>query len=339
MTLGPKTIPSAGLIAKIVAASAFESRSFLQSISFIEYARRVLQNEQQVQYIKDTFGYYSELVIMNAYDAIALMNELSPTNQFFTMKGGFSQIIDRMIHKIEQVDKRRYSGKYKFRLKSDVRKIVHLVGEMGGTGFEVHVGGGGNGGSGMVFGAKRVVCALPKQVLEKLHIFAPIRPLLSKIECGSLCRIYSKFDVDRNGHVWFENIPKLTTNNEIRMIIPYNSKTGVIMISYSDNKYADYWKRLYDKHGIQAVNRTLQRKIADSLGISIPMPKHTKIFYWGCGVGYWGVGADSHKISSEVIKPFDDMDLFVCGEHYSRKYQQWMNGALETSLSVLDRLG
>jgi hypothetical protein len=109
------------------------------------------------------------------------------------------------------------------------------------------------------------------------------------------------------------------------------------MISYSDNKYAEYWNRLYTYKGIKEVNRVLKEKVFETTGIHIPMPKHTKVFYWSCGVGYWGVGADSEKISKKMIKPFPKMELYVCGENFSENGQQWMEGALETSKAVCEK--
>jgi hypothetical protein len=55
-------------------------------------------------------------------------------------------------------------------------------------------------------------------------------------------------------------------------------------------------------------------------------------------VGYWGVGANSAQISETIIQPFDGYDLYVCGEHYSEKNQQWMEGALDTSSKVVTKL-
>jgi hypothetical protein len=55
-------------------------------------------------------------------------------------------------------------------------------------------------------------------------------------------------------------------------------------------------------------------------------------------VGYWGIGANSEMISKQIQKPFDSMNLFICGEHYSSTYQQWMEGALETAHQVLGRI-
>jgi hypothetical protein len=65
------------------------------------------------------------------------------------------------------------------------------------------------------------------------------------------------------------------------------------------------------------------------------LSKHTNVFYWPCGVGYWKISADSSAVSRKMIRPFDDLDFFVCGENFSEKYQQWMEGAIETSDRVL----
>jgi hypothetical protein len=73
----------------------------------------------------------------------------------------------------------------------------------------------------------------------------------------------------------------------------------------------------------------------ESTGIDIPGAIDTQIFYWGCGVGYWGVGADSGAISGAMIRPIGDLHLYVCGEHFSEGFQQWMEGGLETSERVM----
>ena len=63
------------------------------------------------------------------------------------------------------------------------------------------------------------------------------------------------------------------------------------------------------------------------------------MFYWECGVGYWGVGANSEKISNQMVQPFGpETNMFLCGEHYSAKNQQWIEGALDTSNAVLNKL-
>jgi monoamine oxidase len=321
---GPKTLPNVGLILKLVIASKTYSKKSLQNQTLETFAKKILTKEQ-VEYIKRTFGYYSELVIMNAYDAIKLLNELGPNNTFYSLKGGLSQILDKMEEKVSK------NPNIKIMKGKEVKNIIHIQNQnQNQEHFEIHL-------ENKTIPAKKCICALPKQALLKFRIFNPIKPMLNKVECGTLCRIYSKFEPNSEGKVWFKDLPKMTTDNELRMIIPYNTKTGIIMISYSDNKYADYWKKIYDKKGIKEVNKVLQEKIKETTGIEIPMPKHTQVFYWGCGVGYWGVGADSAEVSKKMIQPIPSIEMYVCGENYSENGQQWIEGALETAHKIVKK--
>jgi len=311
------------LIATIVIASKLERKVYLQSVSFINYAKTILTKEE-TDYILDSFGYYSELVIMNAYDTLQLIQNLDPKNHFYTLEGGLSQIIERMIHIIQNKKGNILKTNHKVieikreKIKNlDVIPLYSLETENGKT-----------------FYSEKIIAALPKQALEKIRIFYPLKSDLKKIHCAPLCRIYSKF---KNGK-WFEKLPKLTTNNNLRMIIPIDSEKGTIMISYTDNKFADYWNELYKKKGLEQVNEKIAELVKESTKIDIPKPVDTMIYYWSCGVGYWGVGADSENISQKMTKPFDTDELYICGEHYSERNQQWMEGALDTSISVLKKI-
>jgi len=319
-------------IIKIIVASKLESAEVLKSMSFIDYAKRIV-GKDEIEYIKGSFGYYSELVIMNAYDAIILISELGPGNDFAVLAGGLSQIIDRLVGVIN-----RRSGAHILCNKT----VVDIEPVYGGS-YGVGVSGPPAPGGVDVIGVycqenkrpyvgKKCICTLPKQVAEKLPLFRGIRPLFSQIVCAPLCRIYSKFPVVR-GKTWFSELPKMTTNNNLRMVIPMSEKDGVIMISYSDNKYADGWNRLYKSKGVEGVDRELARLVKKSTGIDIPTPISTRVFHWPCGVGYWGVGADSSQFP---LQPDTGVPIYLCGEHYSAKYQQWMEGALETAKRVVD---
>jgi monoamine oxidase len=207
----------------------------------------------------------------------------------------------------------------------EVTKIIHDK-----RLFKIHVN------QNKVVLCEKCICALPKPALIRLSVFTPIYDMIDKVKCGKLCRIYSHFDPDKEKEL-LSKIGRFTTDNDLRMVIPYNLKEGTIMISYSDNIFAERWKRLADK-GMREVNSKLKKNMLESTGLNIPQPKFTKIFYWGCGVGYWGVGADSEKIAEKMICPFPNMELYICGENYSENGQQWMEGALETSNKVLEKI-
>ena len=314
-----KTLPNAGLIAKIVLASQLESRETLQKQTFGEYALHIV-GKKNFDFIKDSFGYYSELVIMNAYDALKLMQNLGPQNQFYGLHGGLSQIIDRMIS--------RFPSNLRLMKKKTVVGIHENDAVFSVVCKENQI----------PFYGKRCVFAVTKNVLQSIAFFRPLRKVLDQINCGTLCRIYSKFNVKKKEHLWLRSLTKFTTNNALRMVIPINPEKGYIMISYTDNFYADFWHQLYEKKGEMGVNLELQRLMKQVLGILIPMPIETRVFYWNCGVGYWGKGADSKIISERMICPFPDKKIYVCGENFSENNQQWMEGGLDTAVNVLERM-
>jgi hypothetical protein len=319
--LGSSKLPNAGLIAKVILASKSESPDTLRNITFLEYSTRIL-SESQVQYIVDSFGYYSELVVMNAHDCINVIMSLSPWNKFYGLRGGLSQLVDG-ISKIIRKNKN-----VRVLLNREVERID--LDSSDGI-IEVIT----NKSS---YRGKKCVCALPVRALESLRFFKPLAPILKKIKSPPLCRIYSKFSPDTDGKVWFKGLPKLTTNNNLRMVIPIDESAGVIMISYSDNKFADFWHSLYKKKGVSGVDQEIARLMKQTTGIDIPKPIETRVFYWDSGVGYWGLGLNSNAVARRLVQPFDNVPVYICGEPFSAESQQWMEGALETSWRVLDRI-
>lgn len=308
--------PIAPLIVRVVLASKFESKEYLISRTFTEFAKEVLTNEE-VQHIHDAFGYSTELVEMNANDCIALMEGgLNPRQKFFVLAGGLSQLINELVARLR---KNVFTG-------SEVRAVTYHANH-----FAIKTKTREYRGINCVF-------AVPKQALEQLAFFKPIYKELDYIKCFPLCRIYCKFDMKNRKNAWLNNLPKITTNNNLRIIIPIDPKNGVIMASYTDHKYADFWLRLFEKDGVKGVNQELVKLYKETLGIDIPMPISTKVFHWGCGVGYWGKGADSASLEKTFLHPFAEMPIYICGEHYSANTQQWIEGALVTAKKVVERI-
>jgi len=251
-----------------------------------------------------SFGYYAEFMIMNASDTFRLMHAYS--KPFYILKGGLSQLVHKLLSKLKHVEFR----------KEHVKNIEHINGQ-----FIVSTE------SGKTFQAPICVAAVPRSALEKIPMFKPLKPTLAYIKTSPLCRIYS---VVADGVL----SKKLTTDNDLRFVVPITK--NVALVSYTDGKYADRWKRVQHAGGIREVNRKLHTDLAE-IGVHTSV-KHTKVFYWPEGVGYWGVGADSRAIENEVLQPFIQIPLFVCGENYSYAHQQWMEGALETSEKVVRKI-
>jgi monoamine oxidase len=310
----------------------------LRNQSFLDFAKTVV-SIADVQFIEDSFGYYTELVSMNAHDALYLMSEhLSGKHQFHVLSGGLSQLIDALETKL-----RGYGEGVTILKRHEVESLrcyawssAESVSDVTVEKFEI-----GCKGIAKKYYGRVLIGALPKQVLEKIPMFRPLKPVFEQIICGPLCRIYSKFSLDASGQPWFHDLSKITTNNKLRMVIPVNTSQGILMSSYTDNKFAKYWKRLYDRDlragSSRCVEEQLCKQLKETTGKTVPEPIVTRVFYWDCGVGYWGVGANSAEISRMVIQPFEH-SVFLCGEHFSEKNQQWIEGALETSSKVISAI-
>jgi len=292
----------------------------LINTNFHDYASHIL-SEKQLKHIMDSFGFYVELREMNLLSFRQLYQEHYSAKQFFSLRGGLSQIIDKLethlrdkIHTSTQVSSIRYP-----QTPDPNPKII----------IETNT---------YTYICNRCICAIPVESLQRLSFFSPIYYKLRQINAYPLCRIYSKYNTKTNDHMWFNTIRKSTTNNMLRYIIPINYDKGIIMSSYTDSIYAKRWRDLLKEKGVTGIKTEISHLNYETFGVRTAKPTHTKVFYWPHGVGYWLVGADSHTLSRELIQPFNRIPVYICGEHISEKNQQWMEGALETVEKVLNKL-
>lgn len=336
MALGTNTLPSTELVLQVIVKSSNYDSTYLRSINFIELSQHFL-TPNQIEYIKDSFGYYAKLVYYNAFDAIQVFkHHLNPFNKYYALKNGLSTIISHML--LDITKNKNVVFKYNHYVddiyinssSSSLFKIMSLH-------KDTHT----------VFQANKCICALPKFVLNKIKLFQPIYKHLSTIQCSPLCRIYAKYpkqlerDSDGNNvnRVWFQGIKgRITTNNDLRMIIPIDEDNGIIMISYSDSHFARNWKNIYDRKGNNGVHNHISKLIKKCLDIDIPLFIDMNVFYWDCGVAFWGIGSHSLNASHSISNHFKDIPLAICGEHYSQHNQQWIEGSLETAQSAISHL-
>jgi len=288
---------------KIITASEIDPFHDLRKLGFLEYASLLLPKEE-IKFIEDSFGYYAELVIMNAKDAVRLMKELF-LSKFYVLEGGLSQMIDELVRRLQMFPN------LEMRLNETVLSIT--------KGYVVRTDKG-------VYRNPLCICTMPKDPFMKLAFSKPLHSKLKQITCAPMCKIYATFTKP-----WIHE--KMTSATPLRIILPYSKNT--VLISYSDHYYALFWQDLYSKHGEGKLREVLTYYVEEELGIR-PEIKDLKIFFWNCGVGYWNIGADSEVLAKQLQNPFPN--FYLCGEHYSAKHQQWMEGALETSKAIYEHL-
>ena len=293
------------------------SRHELRKETFIEFARKILPKEDN-QFLEDSFGYYEQLMEMNAFDAVKLFDKgMHTRHDFFVLQGGLGQIIDQLVAKLgTSVCKKNMS-------------VSQITYDSTTKHFEINVQRSSSNQSHTTYISRQCIAALPRPALEAIPFFKPIKSITRTIGCKTLCRIYAQFD-KRN--IWFKHIPKSTTNNQLRYVIPIDRDKGLIMISYTDGKYARYWK---DKDETTMTKR-LKAYIHQTFDFEIASPIYMKKCYWPLGTAYWKPNVKSYEVARKMIQPMD-CPLYICGENYSTN-QGWIEGALETSDIVLHKM-
>ena len=180
--------------------------------------------------------------------------------------------------------------------------------------------------------AEKIVFAIPKKNLFEFKILHPVYSQLDFIGEKKLLRVYALYP-KINGYVWFQDLPKMTTNNILRYIIPIDKSKGLIMISYSDSRFSEYWMQSNYNHTLENdIQHELSKCFPDK---TIPSPTKLYIHYWENGSHYYKPSSDSESIYNSIIEPVSN--IYICNEAYSMN-QGWIEGSLEMSKKVTDAI-
>lgn len=274
--------------------------------------------------IENTFEYKSKLKNLNAYDAVKYFKyDYNKYSNFFVLKNGLNTIIDKMIENINK------NKNYSLKKNAEVKKISWNS----DTKYYRIEYFNRNNDKNIIINTEYIISALPRINLIKFNILNPYRKYLDTINEISKVRIFEIYDTN-NGDVWFKNIKKTVTNNELQFVIPINSSNGLIMSSYNEN-YIDnenFWLTFF-KSGERKLKKVLREKLMSIYNVFIPESNYIKFYYWKMGVAAWKKNVDSYFISQKILNIMPN--FYICGENYST-YQAWCEGALQTSDEVLN---
>jgi monoamine oxidase len=267
------------------------------------------------------YSYYSELNALNALEGINLFtNEFSKKMKYFILEGGLEQL-SSTIYKIL-----KKKSNITIKTLTPLREIISSNGSYKIISPDKE------------YNALKIILALPQCALKKIkYLMADKRVarMINSVKSEPLYRIYARYPLNKDSKVWFHDMPKIFTNLPIKYIIPINYDKGVIMISYTDSKYANYWfKKMEEGIFEQELTRQLKLLFPDK---DIPKPKWYKHCPWTMGAAYWKPGFNRKDILEKIIKPWNNKDIYICGENYS-SHQAWVEGSLETSDIVLNHL-
>ena len=308
------------ILDKIIKKSSLLSKNELLSTNITKLCSKLLTN-LECKYFKESFEYISEIDDLNSFDAIdAFKNDLHPTIKFFIFKNGFSELINLMVNFLK--DNNCY-----IKLNHTLRNI-----KKNNETYHLEVN---NILKNKSFKTKNLILALDKVPLLSLPYLKSIKPILENVKSIPLLRIYAIYPPNiKTGKVWFHDLGKITTDLEIKYIIPIDSSTGLIMISYTDQILADYWNK-YVNQGLKKLELELTKQLKQLFPKKkIPKTSYLKAHYWPQGLHSWGENKESVIESKKILQPFPKEKLYICGESYSQR-QGWVEGALETSEEII----
>lgn len=314
------------LLDKVIKASDRYKKQELINMSLFNLIQLELSSDAS-QFLFDAYGYVSELLDINAFDGIySLKSGFGKHNKYYSMIGGLKQLIDKIASDLKtnnvQILMKKNFKEYSYSTRDNL--------------FTVKLGGFLNE---QLFTCDKLILALPRNALRKIngcHNSSKLMRNIYSVKPHPLCRIYAIFPKNKEtGRVWFYNLNKVTTDNVIQYIIPINKESGLIMISYSDNLYADYWNEVRRQNNVKKTLMVNLKRLFPTF--NIPEPTFVNTHYWKEGCHYYNVGVDSQKVREEILRPFPKKHLYICGEAYSQD-QAWIEGALETAEKVISNI-
>lgn len=297
--------------------SEYLPKTKLQELSFHE----LLELFFEPALITDLFkfiGYIScsDFNIMNAYDSIRLIKNNYISKKYFKIKEGLSSLCNKIKKTIKN-----NNGQI------ELNETVYSINKLKKT-YQVNT-------NYHVYDTKKIIFTINPHHLEKFNILNKIKPLYKSVKKTSLLKIYGLYP-KINGEIWFKYLRNITTDSFLKNIIPINYQQGTIMISYTHDR--DINK--FTIHGELLPNLEIKRMIQSELKRlfpkkNIPDPVFIKTHYWKEGVYFWKKGYHSDLISKMIINPIKN--IYICGEAFSQN-QTWMEGALETSIKVINKI-
>jgi len=263
----------------------------------------LILNSNEVELLKDSLGYISEIYDMNAYNGLLTLRKDFDVenNDFFILKDGIQILCDVL-----------YNYLLNNNVKIEFNSILNNINEKN---KEIII-------NNKLYKYNKLYLTIKRQDYLDIPYFQKYEKLLNSVNDGHLLRIYARYK-----DVWFKDLPKIVSQNKLQFIIPIDYKSGLIQISYSDSYNAIFWNNLKNKKEIKKYLKKMLNEMFPNKNINDP--EWITIHYWNAGVHFWKTGLDPLKKQNEILKLFSKKDIYILGETYCDR-QAWADGALET---------
>ncbi len=294
--------------------------------TILQYAKKYnILNKDELNYLKDSLGYNSKLTHSNVkYVLYLIFKHYHPKNQYYTITGGYQQIINKLYKNIKKSKLPIYNHFELKNIKYNSSSKIFTLYLFNNKSHKIHL-----------FQSSNLILALPKFSLSSIPYLKKIKKEIDTIDCIPMNRLYCIYPKGKKDNkVWFDELGKSTTDSWLRYVIPIDKKKGIIMISYTNDKYAKKVKKIVESNNFED---KIKEEVKRVFNIDIKKPLFCKMSYWDCGVSIWKKGVDYKKLYKDMLQPIKNEKLYIIGENYSLD-QAWMEGALDTSKKILNKI-
>ena len=292
------------------------------------------------RFVSDAFGYDSGLRVLNLGDAIEyLLGAGDPSAE--------ARVPDEGMHTIPQALARGFQGAGGRVFVEQDLEAISLADGILGLRFA----------NGEEIAARRLVLALPVPALAHLADASPLihsppfHRMLASVEAFPAVKLYLWYD-----RPWWRDdgeAIRLTTDLPPRKLFYFGrdlDRPAALLAAYTDGRDTPSWCELAAGQGSagspapQAMLDAAYRYLREIHPRVDPLPETVGSAFsvWGAdphetGWHYWRPGFRSDDVIAAVLQPVQGVDLYVCGEAFSRA-QAWVEGALESADRVVVRL-
>ena len=306
-------------------------------------------------FIADGFGYDAIFGDRNAADCIPwLLIEARPETENYTLVDGMESLPRTLAARFTAAGGTIRSGSRLVRLRR------HGTGANGS--FELSFAGG------RVERAQRVVVAVPRRALEDIDgvlVDEALRDLARSVGIRTAAKLALWYETPW----WRERLGnglRAVTEPPLQKVYLFDRAAppqsgGALLLVYTDGSARQYWAELAGVDPARTDNLPLAspdrwaayrpprslveaatRHLRELFDVPPPEPRAAGFKDWGGPTEHgaynvWLVGRPSWAVIPRMVQPLAEVPLYVCGESYADS-QGWIEGALETSDVVVERL-
>ncbi len=292
---------------KTIQKSLINNSVDLSRISTMDYLVGLF-GKSKAEHFKLIYGYDGDLLLSSALCGTNILMDDYKSTQYYVLMDGLDKLIECMAAEFTS-----NGGKILFR-----KKISTIDRDIGY--YVVR-------GSTLDMKCHKLVLAIPPSSIEKLcpNTQLVCFEFLKFVKPVPLLRVYFLYNKPQ---LALKGLKKQVSELDIRFIIPINQQ--IIMISYSDYKLADMWRRLYEKD-VDEFTKKLLGEFTTATSRKLKVPDSISFEYWSEGVHVWTPGFNYIDNYSKIIQPLEG--LYLSNEAYSKK-QGWLEGSLEMARDV-----